>query len=455
MARKSGGGKSVAVFLALVVVGLSALIYNLNIFERSLPEISLEDSMYWNLKTPMTIKVKDNSGIKRALIQISDGEHNITLVNNKYQDNNKELEFNITFPKTGFYSKKNQYILSIEVIDRSFWNFFMGNKAEKSSLITVDTKQPNIYMIANSYKITKGGSAAVVFKAEDENLKEVYVQTNFGKIFKAAPLNDKGYYVVVIAWPVNEKSFSAEVTAKDFAGNIGKSKIKYFLQDKTYRVSKIQLTDNFLNNLVSPLAEEFAYEETKELSPIDRFKYINEKIRTESVSTIQETTSFVNNNGFFKKIRPFSPLRNGAVVAGFGDFRVYEYEKNPISQSYHWGLDMASTAEADIVLSNSGKVAFAGENGIYGKMILINHGLGVYSLYAHCSNLFVSEGEEVVSGQLIGKTGKTGFVFGDHLHFGVVVQGVEVRPEEWLDEKWLNENIFDLISKANKTISGE
>ncbi|MDR1554552.1 MAG: M23 family metallopeptidase [Campylobacteraceae bacterium] len=453
MRKKVNKNRSVIIITILIIIAILAFIYNSAMFERNSPEIVLEEQIYWNLKAPVEVKVKDDNGIKRVLVQISDGENNITIINNKYSGSDKELDFNISFPKTGFFSKKNQYFLTFEIVDKSLWNFFMGNRAQKAYSIVVDTKQPNVYTVTNSYKVTKGGSGIVIFRADDENLKDVYVETNYGKKFKAAPFNKKGYYIAFVAWPVNQKSFSAEIVATDLAGNIAKSRIKYFLQDKNYRVSKIALSDNFLNNSVYSLAEDFDYENTKNLSALERFTFINESIRNQSLSTIQEVTSKVNYDKPFK-IKPFFPLKNGAVVAGFGDFRMYEYNKQKISQSYHLGLDMASTAEAEIVLSNSGTVAFANENGIYGNMILVDHGLGVYSLYAHCSELSVSDGDEIVNGQVIGRTGKTGFVFGDHLHFGIVVQGIEVRPEEWMDEKWLKENIFDLVDNANKIING-
>ncbi|MDR0408360.1 MAG: M23 family metallopeptidase [Campylobacteraceae bacterium] len=453
MRRRVNKNRSVVIFMVLIVIPVLAFIYNTAIFERNEPYVVLDEEIYWNLKNPIAAKVKDDSGVKRVLIQISDGENNITLANNKYSGSDKEIDFNISFPKTGFFSKKNQYYLTFEVVDKSLWNFFMGNRIQKVYSVIVDTKQPSVYTVVNSYKVTKGGSGMVIFKADDENLKDVYIQTNYGKQFRAAPFNKKGYYIAFVAWPVNQKNFSAEIIAEDLAGNIAKNRIKYFLQDKNYRVSRIALSDNFLNNSVYPLAEEFDYEGTKNLSALERFVFVNEKIRDDSLSTIQQVTSTVNYNKTFR-LRPFFPLKNGAVVAGYGDFRMYEYNKNLLSQSYHLGLDMASTAEAEIVLSNSGTVAFADENGIYGKMVLIDHGLGLYSLYAHCSELSVNKEDEMINGQVIGRTGKTGFVFGDHLHFGIVVQGIEVRPEEWMDEKWLKENVFDLVESANKAING-
>ena len=127
------------------------------------------------------------------------------------------------------------------------------------------------------------------------------------------------------------------------------------------------------------------------------------------------------------KIKPFYPLRNGAKVASYGDERHYYYEdrSNEISQSYHVGLDMASTKMAKIISSNDGIVVYSDYNGIYGNMPMIDHGMGLFSLYGHCSNIMVQEGDEVSAGTAIAQTGVSGLALGDHLHFGVLVQGIE------------------------------
>ena len=100
-------------------------------------------------------------------------------------------------------------------------------------------------------------------------------------------------------------------------------------------------------------------------------------------------------------------------------------------------------------------VVYAEYNGIYGNMPMIDHGLGLYTLYGHCSNILVSTGDEVTAGSAIAQTGKSGLALGDHLHFGILVQGVEVRPEEWMDSKWIKDNVDNIFKSANKIIKGE
>jgi murein DD-endopeptidase MepM/ murein hydrolase activator NlpD len=115
------------------------------------------------------------------------------------------------------------------------------------------------------------------------------------------------------------------------------------------------------------------------------------------------------------------------------------------------GLDLASTHMGEIKVQNPGHVVFSEPNGLYGNNPIIDHGLGLYTLYGHCSSVDVKEGDEVKPGQVIAKTGLTGYAMGDHLHFGVLVQGIEVRPEEWMDTHWMKINVEDVI-KDGKTI---
>jgi murein DD-endopeptidase MepM/ murein hydrolase activator NlpD len=79
--------------------------------------------------------------------------------------------------------------------------------------------------------------------------------------------------------------------------------------------------------------------------------------------------------------------------------------------------------------------------GIYGESVVIDHGLGLMSLYSHMSSIDVSVGDMVKKNQIIGRTGATGLAGGDHLHFGVFVGGVPVNPIEWWDGRWIDNNI--------------
>ena len=79
---------------------------------------------------------------------------------------------------------------------------------------------------------------------------------------------------------------------------------------------------------------------------------------------------------------------------------------------------------------------------------MIDHGLGVQSLYGHLSTTDVKEGDMVEKGQAIGRTGTTGLAGGDHLHFTMLVNGVAVNPVEWWDPHWMEDRVFRKIREA-------
>ncbi len=452
MRKKKNSAGIVILSVLILIVALLVYLYNSKMFERNPPSIELASEIDWNLKKPIEIKISDDSGVKFIRATLSDGKNSIVLVKKLFELSKKEYMLDVKFPRTGFVSHKKSFELSIEATDVSRWDFFSGNKAIKKAVIKVDTKRPKLEVINKSYKIIKGGAAVVIFKAKDSNLKELYIKTNFGKIFKPTPFFKDGYYISLLAYPSSEDSFKAVIVAEDLAGNVATSRVRFYIKNKRYRVSKLVLKDRFLNGKIVDIAQE-ENPSSVTMSSIERFKFVNEDLRRKNEDVISLITSKVPEqrvDSFFMK--PFYPLKNAAAVASFGGHRYFSYKNNPVSESYHLGLDLASTAHADVVSSNSGEVVFAQHNGIYGKNIIISHGLGVYSLYGHNSNFFVDEGEQVKAGDVISKTGMTGLALGDHLHFGVLVQGIEVRPEEWMDKKWMKESIFDVISSAKKMI---
>jgi murein DD-endopeptidase MepM/ murein hydrolase activator NlpD len=125
----------------------------------------------------------------------------------------------------------------------------------------------------------------------------------------------------------------------------------------------------------------------------------------------------------------------------FADHRTYLYQGKEIDRTVHLGYDLASTTQDDIVAANTGKVVFNDFLGIYGLCIVIDHGIGIQTLYAHLSQSQVEVGQQISRGDIIGRSGVTGLAGGDHLHFEVLVNGIPVQPIEWWDANWQHNNI--------------
>ncbi|ADR33122.1 Peptidase M23 [Sulfuricurvum kujiense DSM 16994] len=441
------------ILVAAVLAALGFMAFS-PVFERDDPKVTLSQEGYWNFQDPIHVNVEDVSGLKSYKATISTPHDEWVVVDENNPSHEIKKSFDIRPPKGVRRVDSNSIVLKIEATDNSLWGLFMGNTFKQEYTLVIDQRRPVLSIIANSYKIQKGGSAIVIFKAEDANLESLKIQTNFGKTFIAQPFMKEGYYASLVAWPVQEASFSATVVARDKAGNEVRNAIPLRLKDHVYRVSNIELSDQFLDGKIAELAN--TYEQTAGVDDrLEQFRIINEKVRADNEKIIHGITSKVSKNMItdFNPV-PFYPLVNGQKVADFGDHRIYSYKgQENVSQAYHMGLDLASVAMGPITSSNGGKVVFSQPNGIYGNLPIIDHGFGLYTLYGHCSEVHVQEGDTAAIAQEIAKTGLSGYAMGDHLHFGILVQGIEVRPEEWMDSKWIADNITSVIDNAKAIIN--
>ena len=455
--NKNSKSKVLSILIILGVLAGAGYIYTAAEFERIAPTIQSSKHIYWNRTDPLTLAITDNVGLKHFELVLSDGNKSLIVGQGDFEKGVKEKTLSVNYPKSKVLdAKASKLQLKVSINDSSFWNFFQGNKTVKTIDITVDYKRPNVNVVANSYSITQGGSALVVFQANDTNLDKLYVKAG-ERNFKVQPYKKEGYYAALIAWPFKKTDFSAKIIAIDKAKNKRATDIPFYVKNRKYRVSWIKVQEKFLDGKITDLASsdpEYAGIEDR----LEKLRAINETMRLKNEDLIYKLSDNLKTELLDKwKVYKFYPLKNGSKVASFGDERHYYYKtkNNEVSKSYHVGYDLASTKMADIKTSNAGKVIYANENGIYGNMPMIDHGMGLYSLYGHCSQILVKEGDEVSMGQVIAKTGTSGLALGDHLHFGLLVQGIEVRPIEWFDAKWIKTNIDDVFKDANKIILGK
>ncbi len=455
--NKKGGSKIVVGLFLLICLAGAGYIYTAPEFDRVPPVVHSDDNMIWNRKDPLKIQLTDNIGLKSFELILSDGQQKHTVGKGTFKSDTKEQTVLINYPHNSTLDLKSKQLqLKVSAVDNSMWNYFQGNKIQKSINVKIDYKRPNINLLSNSYSITQGGSALVVFQAEDENLETLYIEAA-GKNFKVQPYKKKGYYAALIAWPFNKDSFHAKIVAIDIAKNKRATDIPFYVKNHTYRVSWIRAKDKFIDGKITDLASadpEYADIDNR----LEKLRAINETMRLKNEDLIHALGAKVSNDRIDSwKMKKFYPLKNAAKVASHGDERHYYYKTKAqeVSHSYHVGIDLASTKMAAIRTSNAGTVVYANPNGIYGNMPMIDHGLGLYTLYGHCSQLLVKEGDEVSAGQAIAKTGVSGLALGDHLHFGILVQGIEVRPVEWFDASWIRKNIDNIFKEADKIILGK
>ncbi|TLD83578.1 M23 family metallopeptidase [Helicobacter sp. MIT 11-5569] len=468
--------KILSLILIVLLIGGGIFTLTSDSFEKEAPQITIKDKATWNLKDSFPIEISDNVAIKSYSVALIDNGQKIPLdaqqINTQDAQcvaknaNLSPLAQNIITPTPiksfcigiqkpeEVKSNAKSIMLEVSVTDTSKWNFFKGNTTTQQFHIAIDSKKPQVSVIANSYKVTQGGSALVIFSAIDENLEDITI-TNGNLEFKAQPFYKDGFYISLIAWSKFHDNFTPKIIAKDSAGNVSIAPIGYFQQKKQYKDSTIPLTDSFIDGKISALVEEIGERSLDEFeNKVEVFRYINEIVRQQSFDRIFKASSTFDVESQVEDfvIKPFSPLRNGAVMASFGDHRTFTYQGENVSESNHMGLDLASIKQAPVILNNPGVVTLNEFVGIDGNSVVVYHGLGLSTLYAHLTTSNVDVGDVLDSNSVIANTGNTGLALGDHLHFSVLVQGYEVWNAEWMDANWIKLNITGVIAEAKEII---
>ena len=456
MRSKNSIGKVISTLIVIImVVGIGFLFVSPQ-FEKNKPTIEFEKDVYWNLKDSLKLTLKDDTGIKYYKVVFKDKNNEKVLNSEVLPVAQQRIDLEIKPPKLDMFFKTKEISIEIIAVDNSKWNFFDGNTADETFKIKIDTKRPVANVITNSLAIRKGGSALAVVEVSDENLKDAYISFNDEQRFELTPFYKDGYFVSLIAWPVSFKDFNrVSLIVEDKANNITKTKIPLFIRELKVKNDDIKISDKFIKNVSVQVLEQSSQTVPNDLSQI--FIKENRELRALNVKALKDiTTKYMNKdkiNNF--SIKPFRRLKGSRTAAGYAERRHYMHNNEKIDEAWHLGLDWASVRKAPIRVYNSGKVIFNEYLGIYGNTIIVDHNMGLSTLYAHTSVSKVNVGDDVNYKQVIANTGATGAVLGDHLHFGVLVQGIEVNPLEWMDKNWIKTRITNILKESKKIIDNK
>jgi murein DD-endopeptidase MepM/ murein hydrolase activator NlpD len=322
--------------------------------------------------------------------------------------------------------------------------------------VTVRLEKPTVAVISTKHYINLGGSEMVVYRvtpADVESGVRVGELTYPG--YPAAGAKVEG---VRIADPAVKIAFIAlrwdqdvntpmHAYAKDEAGNSARADFDHLSFPKPFKKSRIPLDDRLLDRVV-PAILETTTEVNPQGSTLEKFLVINGELRQKNAQTIanytKQTTPEILWGGAV-----FHPFTNTAVEAAFADQRTYIYGGKDVDRQTHLGFDLARVVNSPVLAANRGKVLHAAALGIYGNCVILDHGMGVQSLYAHLSSIAVKVGDTVEKEQEMGKSGMTGLAGGDHLHFTMLVNGQMVNPVEWWDAHWIQDRILRKLREAS------
>jgi murein DD-endopeptidase MepM/ murein hydrolase activator NlpD len=315
--------------------------------------------------------------------------------------------------------------------------------------VQVRLERPRVAVVSTHHYINHGGSEMVVYRVTPDDVQSGVVVGELeypgypatGVTVEGVRVNDPALRVTFFALLYDQDlNTPIRVFARDPAGNTARADFDHRVFPKPFKKSRIELDDRFLDRVVPAILEG-----TTDVRPdgdtLAKFLAINGELREKNADRIASFAGQTAPELLWRGV-VFHPFTNSAVESAFADQRTYIYRGREVDRQVHLGFDLASLAGAPVVAANRGKVLFADELGIYGNCVIVDHGMGVQSLYAHFSSLEVQAGQTVEKEQTLGRSGMTGLAGGDHLHFTMLLNGRMVNPIEWWDAHWIDDRIL-------------
>jgi murein DD-endopeptidase MepM/ murein hydrolase activator NlpD len=311
--------------------------------------------------------------------------------------------------------------------------------------VTVDLTAPAATPVVSTSMAQRGGSAVVVYRVAAEAVRSG-VEVG-GKRFpgRTGFFADPTLAVALFAIPQDaEAPIQPQVYAEDAAGNRARAAIAMPIKERKFPSEQIEVTSTFLNVKIPELLERNGMKPPTD--PVEAYLMVNRDLRKRTEEKLREIAQVSTPRLLFDGA--FVQQPNTAVGSRFAERRHYSFGGRPIDEQTHLGTDLASTRLAPVIASNAGRVLWAGDLGIYGNAVVLDHGLGLESLYAHLTDTAVTPGQMVARGAVVGRSGQTGLAGGDHLHYSTMIDGIHVDPVEWWDGKWFRDRIAPQLAAA-------
>jgi hypothetical protein len=422
---------------AVLILGVVAYL----VWRQSVPGVSAELApplKFVGTQTPLAITLRATRGaVKNADLRLVQGQSVASVARQEFGAGGPaEQRLTVTVDAKALGLGEGPATLEIRA-DDSFWRpIRRGDRPVVSHPVTVDLTPPTVEVLAATQYLAQGGGGLVLFRARDT----ARVGVNVGGIFfPAYPVSpDAGVLAGLVAIPYDFPTTSpVAVAAQDEAGNSTTRAVPVEIKPRSFPRDTIELSEAFLARKLPELLPDRGQIALDQLLPA--FLTVNRDQRKAADTTRRQIATRTEPRPLWQGA--FIQPRNTKVFSNFAETRTYRYQGQVVDTQVHYGYDLASLRQSPVPAGNSGVVAWIGPLSLYGNTIVIDHGMGLQTLYAHLSSIEVKPGDRVIKGQAIGRTGSTGLATGDHLHYEVLIHGIPVTPLEWWDSKWIRDHI--------------
>ncbi|HEY1984794.1 MAG TPA: M23 family metallopeptidase [Terracidiphilus sp.] len=436
-ARRSAPGESYnesvrKVLLFLILIAVVAIVVVMvrsatPVLDLTTPVTSLGQA------TPISVHVRDAHGIKRAsaVVEQNGAQYQVWQLSQATKAPDSTWNFTAGIRSTP-QLKDGKAKLIVEAVS----NDLRGKSARIESDLSVVTQPPTVSVDSEQHYLYLGMADLATF-----NVSGGYSQAGVrvgDQSFRAWPMpgGKSGLFsLFAFAWNMPAGTIPL-VFASNGAGNDVTSPITVQFPKKEqpkYTTHELQVSDAFMQKVVGELDPNGSGD------PVPRFVKINSEMRRANNKTLADLRFKTADHFLFSQ--PFTRQSHSQSEATFADLRNYIYHGQKIDQQVHLGYDLAVTQHVGVEASNDGKIVYAAPLGIYGNCVVVDHGYGLQTIYGHMSHIDVHEGDMVKRGQVMGQSGMTGMAGGDHIHFAMQLDGVQIDPKEWWDPHWIQDHI--------------
>ena len=360
---------SIVIFVVVVLAGIFLYLWG-----TSEPAVSLSpDSGPISASRELSVKLQPpRGGLKKLTVVAVQGDKKVDILVKNYGPGTREARQTFNLAQAGL--KDGPFTLQVAARGSSIFNFG-GRTSVKTHSFTFDNTPPVVAVLSSAHNIIRGGAGLVVYRCQ-KRLKRPGSCSATGSVratgreatFMSASFPSR------MTW--SRTDTLPRVVAIDRAGNERLVGINYHLLVKAFSTDRINLTDSFLEKISPEFKNKFPQAKT----PLEIFLKANGELREQNRKTIFELARQTSPVPLWKG--EFLRMPRTAPLGGFAQARTYLYNGAQVDQQTHLGFDLASVIHAPVPAANNGKVIFAGDLGIYGQCIIIDHGSGSDTLRA-------------------------------------------------------------------------
>ncbi|HEU5189168.1 MAG TPA: M23 family metallopeptidase [Methylomirabilota bacterium] len=419
----------------LIVVGISILAWRQTV--HGVHAEIVPPLRFIGVKTPLNLSLRAERGsVLSVEVRLVQGQGRVVLAAQTFAAPGPEKKVDLVVEGRNTGLREGQATLEVRARD-SFWRpLRVDDRPVLTVPVTLDFTPPTLEVLSYTRYLAQGGGGLVVFRSKGASRVGVNAGGLFFPAFPAGP-PDSGILVGLLALPWDAPRGAISVLAQDEAGNAVTRPVAAEIKARKFPTDAIEVKEAFLKEKVAELLPDQASAQGEAL--VAAFLRINRDQRKAAEQKKRELATRTQPRPLFEG--PFLQPHNSKVFSNFAETRSYRYEGREIDVQVHLGYDLASLKHSPVPAANSGIVLYAGPLTIYGNAVILDHGWGLQTLYAHLSSFSVKEGDSVQKGQELGRTGTTGLAVGDHLHYEVLIHGISVTPIEWWDARWIRDHI--------------